>query len=137
MTKTGGWATDALLKTVDLVPVPAGLDPGEAETLVVSGLTAYQMLHRRAKIRAGQTVLIHGANGGVGTTLVQLALHTVRRSPLGSPSPRSGRRLSWPSRTPSSARWFSFPTPTDDAETAGTGATAHGRLGRMRRFKRG
>jgi NADPH:quinone reductase-like Zn-dependent oxidoreductase len=87
MTKTGGWATHALLKAVDVVPVPADLDPGEVETLVVSGLTAYQMLHRRAKVRAGQTVLIHGANGGVGTTLAQLALHAGARV-IGTSSPR-------------------------------------------------
>ena len=87
MTKTGGWTTHALLDAVDVVPVPAGLDPGEVETLVVSGLTAYQMLHRRAKVRAGQTVLIHGANGGVGTTLAQLALHAGARV-IGTSAPR-------------------------------------------------
>jgi 2-desacetyl-2-hydroxyethyl bacteriochlorophyllide A dehydrogenase len=87
MTKTGGWATHALLDAVDVVPVPAELDAGEVETLVVSGLTAYQMLHRRAKVQAGQTVLVHGANGGVGTTLVQLALHAGARV-IGTSSPR-------------------------------------------------
>jgi NADPH:quinone reductase-like Zn-dependent oxidoreductase len=46
----------------------------EAETVVVNGITAWQMLHRKARVRAGQTVLVHGANGGVGTVLVQLAL---------------------------------------------------------------
>jgi deazaflavin-dependent oxidoreductase (nitroreductase family) len=87
VTKTGGWATHVLLKAVDVVLVPAELDPGEVETLVVSGLTAYQMLHRRAKVSAGQTVLIHGANGGVGTTLVQLALNAGVRV-IGTSSPR-------------------------------------------------
>jgi NADPH:quinone reductase-like Zn-dependent oxidoreductase len=87
MTKTGGWASHALLKAIDVVPVPVDLDPGEVETLVVSGLTAYQMLHRKAKVRAGQTVLIHGVNGGVGTTLAQLALHAGARV-IGTSSPR-------------------------------------------------
>jgi NADPH2:quinone reductase len=87
MTKTGGWATHALLKAADVVSVPDGLDPAEVETLVVSGLTAYQMLHRRAKVRAGQTILIHGVNGGVGTTLAQLARHTGVRV-IGTSSPR-------------------------------------------------
>jgi NADPH:quinone reductase-like Zn-dependent oxidoreductase len=87
MTKTGGWSTHALLDAADVVPVPDGLDPGEVETLVVSGLTAYQMLHRRAGVRAGQTVLIHGANGGVGTTLTQLARHAGARV-IGTSSPR-------------------------------------------------
>jgi 2-desacetyl-2-hydroxyethyl bacteriochlorophyllide A dehydrogenase len=87
MTKTRGWATHALLDAVDVVPVPAELDAGEVETLVVSGLTAYQMLHRRAAVQAGQTILVHGANGGVGTTLVQLALHAGVRV-IGTSSPR-------------------------------------------------
>lgn len=87
MTKTGGWTTHALLAVTEVVPVPAGLDAGEVETLVVSGLTAYQMLHRRANVRAGQTVLVHGANGGVGTTLVQLARHAGVRV-IGTSSPR-------------------------------------------------
>ncbi len=75
MTKTGGWASHVLLPAVDLVPVRADLDPAEAETVVVNGVTAWQMLHRTARVRRGQTVLVHGASGGVGTVLVQLAVH--------------------------------------------------------------
>jgi NADPH:quinone reductase-like Zn-dependent oxidoreductase len=37
------------------------------------GFTAYQMLHRVAKIQAGQTIVVQGASGGVGTLLVQMA----------------------------------------------------------------
>jgi NADPH:quinone reductase-like Zn-dependent oxidoreductase len=55
-----------------LVPVPPGLDPAEAVSLVLNYTTAYQMLHRSAKVKAGQHVLIHGAAGGVGTALLQL-----------------------------------------------------------------
>ncbi|MFD3942146.1 medium chain dehydrogenase/reductase family protein [Streptomyces sp. NPDC058579] len=73
LTKTGGWASHVLLDAADVVPVPEGLGAAEAETAVVNGVTAWQMLHRKARIRAGQTVLVHGANGGVGTVLVQLA----------------------------------------------------------------
>ena len=72
-TKTGGWATDALVPVVDLVPVPEGVEPGAAESVVVNGLTAWQMLVRSARVRDGGTVLVHGASGGVGTVLVQLA----------------------------------------------------------------
>lgn len=75
VTKTGGWASHTLVPAADLVPVPAGLDPAEAETAVVNGITAWQMLHRSARVRPGQTVVVHGANGGVGSTLVQLARH--------------------------------------------------------------
>ncbi len=87
MTKVGAWATHVAVDAGDLVPVPDGVDPAEAETLVVNGLTAWQMLHRTAKVRPGQTILVMGANGGVGSTLVQLArLAGVRV--IGSASPR-------------------------------------------------
>ena len=75
LTKTGGWASYSLRAANELLPVPDGVDPAEAEALVVNGLTAWQMLHRKAQIKSGQTIVVHGANGGVGTTLVQLALH--------------------------------------------------------------
>jgi NADPH:quinone reductase-like Zn-dependent oxidoreductase len=73
LTKTGGWATHALLRAVDLIPVPAGIDAADAETLVVNGATAWQMLHRSARVDSGGTILVYGANGGVGTVLIQLA----------------------------------------------------------------
>ncbi|MGW4525274.1 medium chain dehydrogenase/reductase family protein [Amycolatopsis sp. NPDC004378] len=73
MTKIGGWTSHLVLPAADLVPVPAGLDAAEAETFVVNGITAWQMLHRIAKVKTGATILVHGASGGVGTTLVQLA----------------------------------------------------------------
>src|SRR5215470_14002882 len=56
-----------------LVPVPAGLDAADAVSLVLNYITAYQMLHRSAKARAGQRMLIHGASGGVGSAMLQLA----------------------------------------------------------------
>ncbi|MFD5315924.1 medium chain dehydrogenase/reductase family protein [Streptomyces sp. NPDC127098] len=71
--KVGGWASHVLVDAADVVPVPDGIGAAEAETLVVNGVTAWQMLHREARVRAGQTVLVLGANGGVGSVLVQLA----------------------------------------------------------------
>jgi NADPH2:quinone reductase len=56
-----------------LVPVPAGLDPAEAVAVVLNYITAYQMLHRSVKARPGQRMLIHGASGGVGSAMLQLA----------------------------------------------------------------
>src|SRR6476646_5502209 len=56
-----------------LVPVPDGLDPAEAVAVVLNYITAYQMLHRSAKAQPGQRMLIHGASGGVGTAMLQLA----------------------------------------------------------------
>jgi NADPH:quinone reductase-like Zn-dependent oxidoreductase len=74
-TKTGGWTTHAVFDARILVPVPDALDPADIETVVVNGITAWQMLHRKSRARPGQTILVHGASGGVGTTLVQLAHH--------------------------------------------------------------
>ncbi|MFE8962373.1 medium chain dehydrogenase/reductase family protein [Streptomyces iakyrus] len=74
LVKVGGWASHVLVDAADVVPVPGGVGAAEAETLVVNGVTAWQMLHRKARVRAGHTVVVHGANGGVGSVLVQLAL---------------------------------------------------------------
>lgn len=73
LVKVGGWASHVLVDAADTVEVPPGIGAAEAETMVVNGITAWQMLHRKARVRAGQTILVHGANGGVGTVLVQLA----------------------------------------------------------------
>ncbi len=92
LTKTGGWTSAALLAAADLVEVPCGVGAAEAETLIVNGLTAYQMLHRSARVQAGQTILVHGASGGVGTVLVQLARHAGVRV-IGTASPRHHEAL--------------------------------------------
>jgi NADPH:quinone reductase len=68
----GAYAEFVCLPQRELVPAPAGLDAGEAVSLVLNYITAYQMLHRSAKVRPGERVLIHGAAGGVGTALLQL-----------------------------------------------------------------
>ena len=52
--------------------MPAGLDAAETVSLVLNYVTAYQMLHRSAKVKPGQRVLIDGAAGGVGSALLQL-----------------------------------------------------------------
>ncbi|HWR17814.1 MAG TPA: medium chain dehydrogenase/reductase family protein [Terriglobales bacterium] len=69
---SGAYTEFLCLKGSELVAVPAGLDPAEAVSLVLNYITAYQMMHRSAPVRAGQRVLIHGASGGVGTALLQL-----------------------------------------------------------------
>jgi NADPH:quinone reductase-like Zn-dependent oxidoreductase len=87
LTKTGAWASAVTVAADTLVPVPDGLDPAAAVTVVVNGITAWQLLHRHAEVAAGQTILVHGANGGVGSTLVQLARHAGVRV-IGTCSPR-------------------------------------------------
>jgi NADPH2:quinone reductase len=69
---SGAYAEFVCLPKSELVPVPSGLDAAEAVSLVLNYITAYQMLHRSARARAGERVLIHGAAGGVGTALLQL-----------------------------------------------------------------
>jgi NADPH:quinone reductase-like Zn-dependent oxidoreductase len=69
---SGAYAEFVCLPQRELVPVPSGLDAAEAVSLVLNYITAYQMMHRSAKVRSGQRVLIHGAAGGVGTALLQL-----------------------------------------------------------------
>ncbi|KQO64416.1 medium chain dehydrogenase/reductase family protein [Curtobacterium sp. Leaf261] len=87
-TKTGGWATHAVVDVHDVVPVPDGVEAADAETMIVNGITAWQMLHRSARVRRGGTVLVHGASGGVGTVLVQLATHAGIRV-IGTAAPRN------------------------------------------------
>src|SRR5262249_47348879 len=52
--------------------VPTGLDPAEAATLILSWTTAYQLLHRAARVQRGQRVLVQGAAGAVGQALLAL-----------------------------------------------------------------
>ena len=68
----GSYTEFICLPQRDLVPVPDGLDDAEAVSVILNYVTAYQMLHRAAQVRPGQSVLIHGASGGVGTAFLQL-----------------------------------------------------------------
>ncbi len=73
LTETGAWADRVEIGAENLAPVPEGVEPADAVAVVTNGVTAWQMLHRAAKVQRGQTVVVHGASGGVGTLLVQLA----------------------------------------------------------------
>jgi len=68
----GGYTEYIYLGKEHLVHVPATLDPAEAVTLILNYVSAYQMLHRSAQVKAGDKALIIGASGGVGTALLQL-----------------------------------------------------------------
>ena len=73
LTVTGSYTEYICLPETSLTPVPEDIDDGEAVSLVLSYMTAYQMLTRMANVKAGQTILVHGAGGAVGTALLQLA----------------------------------------------------------------
>src|SRR5215207_5059119 len=69
------WGADAervCVPEVNAVEVPGDLDPAEVTSLVLTYMTAYQLLHRMARVRSGETVLVHGAAGRVGTAVLEL-----------------------------------------------------------------
>jgi NADPH:quinone reductase-like Zn-dependent oxidoreductase len=69
------WGADAERVCVPeayAVEVPEDLDPAEVVSLVFPYMTAYQLLHRAAKAKRGESVLVHGAAGRVGTALLEL-----------------------------------------------------------------
>ncbi|MFI2641997.1 NADP-dependent oxidoreductase [Streptomyces sp. NPDC018610] len=76
---TTDWARDGALaeyvavEARDLAPLPWDVDHTVAAALPISGLTAWQGLFRHARVDAGQSVLVHGAAGAVGSIAVQLA----------------------------------------------------------------
>jgi NADPH:quinone reductase-like Zn-dependent oxidoreductase len=72
MTVLGSNAAYCTLKAGDLTRVPARVDPAEAAALILSWTTAYQLLHRAARVQRGQRVLVHGAAGAVGQALLVL-----------------------------------------------------------------
>jgi len=84
----GGYATYVVRRAEDWVKVPDGLDDAEAVALILNYVTAYQAIHREAKLASGTTALVTGAAGGVGQALVQLlVVHGVRV--IAAASPRS------------------------------------------------
>ncbi|MFC8616085.1 NADPH:quinone oxidoreductase family protein [Micromonospora purpureochromogenes] len=68
----GGFAEFALLAAAATFPAPAELDDAEAASLYIGYQTGWFGLHRRAGLRAGETLLVHAAAGGVGSAAVQL-----------------------------------------------------------------
>ncbi|MFC9961537.1 NADP-dependent oxidoreductase [Streptomyces nigra] len=71
--RNGTLAQYTAVEARNLAPLPADVDHVTAAALPISGLTAYQALFDHAHLTVGQTVLIHGAAGGVGSLAVQLA----------------------------------------------------------------
>ena len=72
-TRNGSLAEYSAVEARNLAPLPADIDHTVAAALPIAGLTAWQALIDHAHVATGQTVLIHGAAGGVGSIAVQLA----------------------------------------------------------------
>jgi NADPH2:quinone reductase len=68
----GGFAEYALADAAALLPAPDSLDDAEAAALHIGYQTGWFGLHRRARLEAGETLLVHAAAGGVGSAAVQL-----------------------------------------------------------------
>jgi NADPH:quinone reductase-like Zn-dependent oxidoreductase len=71
--RNGSLAEYAAVEARNLAGLPADVDHADAVALTISGLTAWQGLFDHGGLAAGQTVLIHGAAGAVGSIAVQLA----------------------------------------------------------------
>lgn len=69
---TGGYASYVYAMDDEIVGIPAHIDSVSAAAVILNYVTAYQMLHRIAKVGEGERILIHGASGGVGTALLEL-----------------------------------------------------------------
>jgi NADPH:quinone reductase-like Zn-dependent oxidoreductase len=72
-TRDGTLAEYAAVEARNLAPLPGDLDFTVGASLPISGLTAWQGLFEHGRLRAGQSVLVHGAAGGVGGMATQLA----------------------------------------------------------------
>lgn len=69
----GGYAERAVADDALAFDVPDGVDAGAALAIVLQGATAWHLLRTSARLRPGETVVVHAAAGGVGTLAVQLA----------------------------------------------------------------
>ncbi len=89
---TGTYAEAALCEEWQAHPLPANVTFEQGACLGVPYMTAYRALFHRAAARAGETVLVHGASGGVGLAAVQLARAAGLRV-IGTAGTDAGRRL--------------------------------------------
>jgi NADPH:quinone reductase-like Zn-dependent oxidoreductase len=92
MTRFGGQSELVCVPQEMVFPLPAGLSFAEAASIPVVWLTAWHMLIELANLKAGQTVLIHAAAGGVGTAALQICKRFKARS-IGTASAAKHQRL--------------------------------------------
>jgi len=73
MIQYGGYTEYAVLPIEKVVPVPEGVDPKSAAAATTSYLTAYMLVHTEGQLEAGDVLLAHGAGGGTGSAVVEVA----------------------------------------------------------------
>ena len=69
----GGYAEYALINSEQIIRIPEEISDRQALALLIQGLTAYLLLNYAAKVKPGESILVHAAAGGVGNILVQIA----------------------------------------------------------------
>jgi NADPH:quinone reductase-like Zn-dependent oxidoreductase len=72
LTVYGAFAELLVREAEHFLPVPDGVSDCDAAAVILSYVTAWQMIHRVAKVKPGRTALVTGAAGGVGTAALQL-----------------------------------------------------------------
>jgi NADPH:quinone reductase-like Zn-dependent oxidoreductase/mannose-6-phosphate isomerase-like protein (cupin superfamily) len=72
LTVHGGFGEMLVREAEHFVPIPDGVSDRDAAAVILNYVTAYQAIHRVGKAKAGQTALVTGAAGGVGTAALQL-----------------------------------------------------------------
>ncbi len=70
---TGGFATHVITKAALCMPLPTGFPPVDAAAFIMTYATSHHALIDRAQLKIGETVLVLGAAGGVGTAAIQIA----------------------------------------------------------------
>jgi NADPH2:quinone reductase len=88
----GAYAEYVIAAETQLYPLPANISFEQGAGIWVPYGTAYFALHHHAEARGGETVLVHGASGGVGTAAVQMA-HAMGLKVFGTASTGQGRDL--------------------------------------------
>jgi NADPH:quinone reductase-like Zn-dependent oxidoreductase len=72
LTVYGGFAEILIREAEHFLPIPDGVSDRDAAAVILNYVTAWQMIYRVAKIKSGETALVTGAAGGVGTAALQL-----------------------------------------------------------------
>ena len=72
LTVYGGFAELLVREAEHFLPIPEGVSDRDAAAVILNYVTAWQMIHREAKVQSGRTALVTGAAGGVGTAALQL-----------------------------------------------------------------
>ncbi|QBI20316.1 NADPH:quinone oxidoreductase family protein [Egibacter rhizosphaerae] len=93
LTGTGGYAQRAVARACAVFDVPDEVGDGTAAALLLQGTTAWHALHTSARVRAGESVVVHAAAGGVGSLAVQLAKQAGCAPVVAAASTEEKRRL--------------------------------------------